>query len=198
MDMSNDSDRFATTQEASSYDFGNPGTYTADLTFFYNGPNIHTRPPEDCSILPFSCYLREGRGPLTYSQMMDSVFGGNGSIEYGEGWEGATGGAFGSGGFSAFGGNDYNVTGPNGEPVRFESADELFAFFEEEPEGSYFICGNGNDPENSACVIYEHDPEDPMWRENLQEAIDAETPVAPAPPTVDSAILDIDLSAITP
>ena len=142
-------------------------------------------------LLPFSCNMRERLGPMTYSEMLQSVFGDNGSIGYGPGWEGATGGTLGDG-FSAFGSTPFNVTSPANGPVRFDNLQSLIEYFEEAPAGSYGICGNGNDEASESCTTYEHDPDAEDWQEKLMDALEAETP--PVPPVPPTAELDLEIN----
>ncbi|MCP4786276.1 MAG: hypothetical protein GY903_01830 [Fuerstiella sp.] len=179
-----DSDRFGMTQAPTAYNFGNPDGvlgYNDEYVFYYPGRDLHGPqgfPVDMCPTLPFSCYLREHIGPMSYEEMMQSLFPGPGSyIRYGAGWKGATGGALGSGSFSAFLNAPFTVAGPGGVPVTLQGLGELFQFFEKATSGTYSI--SGNDVAESAAeengdgfqMNYEHDTSNPKWREVLLQIL---------------------------
>ncbi|MEO2012788.1 MAG: hypothetical protein ABGZ53_00300 [Fuerstiella sp.] len=181
-----DSDRFSMTQAPSAYNFGNPDGvlgYHDDYVFYYPGRDLHGPqgyPIDMCPTMPFSCYLREHIGPMSYEEMMQSIFPGPGrDIAYGAGWIGATRGALGTSNFSAFLDAPFTVAGPGGVPLTLQGLSELLQFFEEASSGAYSISGNGNGSaetsaeENSSVfrTTYEHDASNPNWPEKLLQIL---------------------------
>lgn len=165
-----DSDRFNVNQAPSAYNFGNPGAYTADMTFFYKGSA--TLPITYLPILfelPFNFHREAGwKAPLTYSEMLQSVFPSRAAMNYGPYRAAATGGNLGNAQFNAAADAPWSVSsdGAAGTAELFGSIDELVATFATRPAGIYQICPTGSDQETS-CIAYLHDPSSANWRETL-------------------------------
>jgi hypothetical protein len=186
-----DSDRFSMTQAPSAYNFGNPDGvlgYNDEYVFYYPGPDLHAPagyPVDMCPTLPFSCYLREHIGPMSYEQAIASVFPWMGSsFTYSGDW---TGGTAGASDFSAFMKAPITVAGPEGTSLKLQGLTELIVFFEAASSGTNSISGNLNeapaDSENTGfSVDYDHNSSDPTWRKVLLQILAASS-VSPEPVT---------------
>lgn len=175
-----------TIQAPSAYNFGNPDGvlgYNDEYVFYYPGPDLHAAPgyPVDmCPTLPFSCYLREHIGPMSYEQAMASVFPGMGSaFTYSGDWNGGTSSGFDTNDVSAFLQTPITVVGPDRTSLTVQGVNELITFFKMATLGAYAVSGNSHEqladavnPGDSAFhAIYEHDSSDPAWREKLMHIL---------------------------
>ena len=192
-----DSDRFSMTQAPSAYNFGNPDGvlgYNDEYVFYYPGPDLHAPdhfPVDMCPTLPFSCYLREHIGPMSYEQAMASVFPWMGSsFTYSGDWNGGTSSAFDTNDVSAFLQTPITVVGPDRTSLTVQGVNELITFFEIATPGAYTVSGNSheqptdaaNQDDSSFHATYEHDSSDPTWREKLMHIL-SEGLVVPEPLT---------------
>jgi hypothetical protein len=181
-----DSDRFSMTQAPTAYNFGNPDGmlgYNDEYVFYYPGRDLHAPagyPVDMCPTLPFSCYLREHIGPMSYEQALASVFPWMGSaFTYSGDWTGATGGALDTSGFSVFLQAPCTVAGPDRTYLILQGLSELISFFEAAAADAYTVSSNSNEQTSDAAnqddpkfhKIYEHDSSDPMWREELMHIL---------------------------